>query len=204
MMEGLLATLLLVGCCGQQLCLAAAQQSRGGENSGKLLSVYASAGDAAAETAGDRPTPAVSGSHERKGPPTLKLPTVFSSNMVLQQANGPTNAGAGAPRGGRRSSVWGWSNFTKAVSVSLDGELLGKATPDASRGGMWTFVLPAAAHAVPSSGHTIEISAGAGATRTLTNVAFGDVYLCSGQARHPPRTPHSHSQQRLEAGVGAS
>jgi sialate O-acetylesterase len=115
--------------------------------------------------------------------PTLKLPTVLASNMVIQRANKP----------GLQSSLWGWSNFSTSVSVKLDGKLLGQAIPNASDGGRWTFALPIDAHKEASSGpHTIEISAGASAKQTLINIAFGDIFFCSGREyswlkrSHPP------------------
>jgi hypothetical protein len=102
---------------------------------------------------------------------TLKLPSVLASDMVIQRANKP----------GLQSSLWGWANFSTSVTVKLDGKPLGQATPNASDAGRWTFALPVSAHKEPSSSHTIEVSAGAGATQTLTNVAFGDVFFCSGR-----------------------
>lgn len=103
-------------------------------------------------------------------PPTLRLPTVLSSDMVLQRANRP----------GLRAALWGWSNHTDSVSVSLDGKAVGTATPNASDAGRWSLALPVGVHEEASTGHTIVISAGtAAATETLKNVAFGDVYLCS-------------------------
>jgi|EP01043_Picozoa_sp_COSAG02_P019418 hypothetical protein len=103
-------------------------------------------------------------------PPTLRLPTVLSSNMVLQRAHKP----------GVRAVLWGWSNHSDHVSVSIDGTVVGTAIPNASAAGRWSLALPVAVHREASTGHTIVIGAGtAGATETLTNVAFGDVYLCS-------------------------
>ena len=103
--------------------------------------------------------------------PTLRLPTMLASDMVIQRANKP----------GLQSAIWGWSNFSESISVSIDGRLVGSARPNVSDAGRWTVLLPVAAHKEPSSGHTIVISAGAGITQTLSNVAFGDVYVCSGQ-----------------------
>lgn len=103
--------------------------------------------------------------------PTLRLPTMLASDMVIQRANKP----------GLQSAIWGWSNFSESISVSIDGRLVGSARPNVSDAGRWTVLLPVAAHKEPSSGHTIVISAAADITQTLSNVAFGDVYVCSGQ-----------------------
>ena len=103
--------------------------------------------------------------------PTLKLPSVLASDMVIQRANKP----------GLQSSLWGWANSSTSVSVKLDGKLLGHATPNVSNGGRWTFALPVDVHSEPSTGHTLEVSAGAGATQTMEHVAFGDVFFCSGR-----------------------
>ena len=60
---------------------------------------------------------------------------------------------------------------------------MGTATPNASDAGRWSLALPVDVHKEASTGHTIVISAisagTAAVTETLTNVAFGDVYLCS-------------------------
>ena len=93
--------------------------------------------------------------------------------------------------------LWGWANTT-VVSVSLDGKLLGTAVPNTTARGRWDFALPAEAHSEASAGHTIELRAGT-YTRTLTNIAFGDVYLCSGQRSARNRTC---GRVRTRSGVG--
>jgi len=93
----------------------------------------------------------------------LRLPNAISSNMVLQRA--PL-----APR------LWGFANTSEVISVTI-GEQSVSTQPDAD--GNWVLELPMQ-HA--STGRTISISSSSGETQTLSNIAFGDVYLCSGQS----------------------
>ena len=92
----------------------------------------------------------------------LRLPNVMDSHMVLARAPLP-------PR------VWGWANGT--VTVMLDGKVSVTAEPGAD--GSWEADLPMQQ---ASTGHTISISDTTGAI-SLTDIAFGDLYLCSGQVR---------------------
>ena len=99
-------------------------------------------------------------------PQGLKLPSVVSDNMVIQQ-NATTN-------------IWGWAKPKAKVSVSAD--WLADAKPTvvkADKEGFWIVPLQTpAASFVP---HTITITAGK-ESRTLKNVLVGDVWLCSGQS----------------------
>ena len=92
----------------------------------------------------------------------LHLPQAISSNMVLQRA----------PQSAR---IWGWAAAGSTVAVTVDSAAY-KVTvkPD----GSWTVEFPPHPASV---NNTITIT-GDGQTTTLANVAFGDVYICSGQS----------------------
>jgi sialate O-acetylesterase len=96
----------------------------------------------------------------------LKLPNAIDSNMVLARA--PLT-----PR------LWGWANASEDVIVTLDGTT--SVTATAAENGTWIVDLPA-----QQAGHGHEITVTGARTPdapvTLTNIAFGDVYLCSGQS----------------------
>ena len=86
----------------------------------------------------------------------------LGSHMVLQ-------------RGPAEAVVWGYSSGGVTVRVKLDGHSSRNATPDVH--GTWRVRLPP----MPAGGpHTLTVEAG-GAAETLTDILFGDVYLCGGQ-----------------------
>ena len=89
----------------------------------------------------------------------------FGSHMVLQRE--PAVA-----------VVWGHVGTGESVKVALDGDPMTlHATPDAS--GTWRVQLPP----TPAGGpHTLTVQASTGAAQTLTDVLFGDVYVCGGQS----------------------
>ncbi|VEU37517.1 unnamed protein product [Pseudo-nitzschia multistriata] len=93
----------------------------------------------------------------------LKLPTFVASHMVLQRE--PLS-----------SRIWGWADPGSLVRVSLDSKIYTdtNAQPD----GSWIIELPPQP---AGSDHKILIADGE-TSITLQDVAFGDVYLCSGQS----------------------
>jgi len=93
----------------------------------------------------------------------LRLPNAISSNMVLQRA--PL-----APR------LWGFANKSELITVAFD-DHSASTQPDSE--GHWIVDLPVQQ---ASTGKTISITSSSGESKTLLNVAFGDVYLCSGQS----------------------
>ena len=99
----------------------------------------------------------------------LSLGSFLSDSMVLQRA--PEHA-----------ALWGSAAAGGTVSVSLDGVLVGSAVADVN--GTWEASLPPQP---PGIGHALAISAGAHAIH-LSDIAFGDVYLCT--ARHRRPNPH--------------
>ena len=93
----------------------------------------------------------------------LWLPQIFSSNMVLQRAP-------------QQATVWGSAAEGSSVSLSLNDTTPCKAV--ASQDGQWSCTLPAMQ---ASTGNVLTVS-GDGRSVVMDNVAFGDVYVCSGQS----------------------
>lgn len=92
----------------------------------------------------------------------VKMPAIFTDNMVLQQQ---TNA-----------RLWGWATPNKQVKVtpSWSGE---SVTTKADREGRWRIDLPTIEAGGP---YTISISDGK--ELVLNNVMLGEVWVCSGQS----------------------
>ena len=97
----------------------------------------------------------------------LQLPTFVSSHMALQ-------------RQPHHARLWGWTAPGRTVTVTLDNNYSSPVRGVANASGSWQVDLPPQP---AGAGHTIAISDGnASSTRTLVDVAFGDIYLCSGQS----------------------
>lgn len=91
----------------------------------------------------------------------LKLPSVISSNMVLQQ--------------GREVNIWGWAAPGATVSVSF---LKKTYTTKADASGAWKTKLKPA-----KAGAAGELTVSSGTEKlVLTNIAVGEVWVCSGQS----------------------
>lgn len=91
----------------------------------------------------------------------VKLPSIFSSGMVLQQ--------------GQSVPVWGWADAGEAVTVSFAGQSV-KTT--AGKDGKWKLALkPLSASAAPAV-FTVKASN----TIALQDVLVGEVWFCSGQS----------------------
>lgn len=92
----------------------------------------------------------------------VKLPRLISDNMVLQRDTEIT--------------LWGWAEPNEKVTVHFDGQLVGSVQSDAKR---WSIKLkPQPA----GTKHLIQITANNTITITINNVAFGEVWLASGQS----------------------
>ena len=90
----------------------------------------------------------------------VKLPKIFSSNMVLQQ--------------GIEIPVWGWASAGEGVSVNLNGVDVRTTTDE---NGKWMVKLPAQEYGGP---FTLSIQ---GENKIVfTNVMIGEVWVCSGQS----------------------
>jgi sialate O-acetylesterase len=89
----------------------------------------------------------------------LTLPKALGSNMVLQRAP-------------KRAALWGWASPGDRLTVTLSGTAPAQAVADG--GGAWSVSLPpqCAGGCVDKE---ITIASADGGSKTLTNVAFGDV-----------------------------
>ena len=95
-------------------------------------------------------------------PQSLRLPKILDSSMVLQRAP-------------KQAQLWGWAPAATQVSVSLENVTAVQAMADTT--GLWRVLLPAQP---ASMGHSLNFSA-SGTTIMLYDIAFGDIFLCSGQ-----------------------
>jgi len=92
----------------------------------------------------------------------LRLPDIYSDNMVLQQK--------------AIIHLWGWCNPSEAVEVIVPWQkdtLRTKSTP----GAKWTVDLK-----TPGAGGPYEITVISGDTVVIHNVLIGEVWLCGGQS----------------------
>lgn len=92
---------------------------------------------------------------------SLRLPQLFQSGMVMQR--------------GTEVPVWGWADAGERVSVQFKKKVF---TTTADAAGRWELKLPAQKAGGP---YTLLIKAGEQQVE-LTDVLFGDVWLCSGQS----------------------
>ncbi len=93
----------------------------------------------------------------------IQLPHYFQSNMVLQR--------------NKAIPVWGWGPIGKTVSVSLSSGQTTNTVVDAN--GRWEVALAAMA---ATNGPLTLVASTPGSSVTLTNIAVGDVWFCSGQS----------------------
>ena len=93
----------------------------------------------------------------------LRLAAIFTDHGVLQRD--------------RPLPVWGWAEPGGVVAVSLDGGKAYKAV--AGEDGRWDVTLPAHA-ADGGKAHTLTVSGAE--TISVTDLLFGDVWICSGQS----------------------
>ena len=93
----------------------------------------------------------------------IKLPALFSDNMMLQQqSNAP---------------IWGWAekNQTIKIQTSWDAKTY---EVKADKSGKWKIALK-----TPAAGGPYEITVSDGAeTKSVKNILIGEVWLCSGQS----------------------
>lgn len=91
---------------------------------------------------------------------SVKLPLIFSSNMVLQK--------------GVANTIWGWADKSENVSISLNGKVI---KTKAGKDGKWSAKLPVMDYGGP---YTLKVK-GKNLIE-LNNVMIGEVWLCSGQS----------------------
>jgi sialate O-acetylesterase len=92
----------------------------------------------------------------------IKLPSIFTDNLVLQQRSSV--------------SIWGWSSPNKRVTV-LPSWTKTKYTIASDASGKWEVKIE-----TPTAGGPFEISISDEKTIELKNVLIGEVWLCSGQS----------------------
>lgn len=109
----------------------------------------------------------------------LRLPTFIASHMVLQ-------------REPLRAVLWGWAEPLSNISIYVNQHLMGSAVT--LHDGSWRLKLDQPLKA--SGQNTVQIISDRNETITLENVAFGDVYLCSGQSNM--EFPVSHAFNATE------
>lgn len=97
----------------------------------------------------------------------LRLPRFFSDGMVLQRS--------------ARTRIWGWYSAAEKVEVVLrDGsEILASGSGETEENGYWEIFLELS---MTGTGYILEVKAdGCGMVR-VSDVAVGEVWLCSGQS----------------------
>lgn len=106
-------------------------------------------------------------SRAKPPPPTTKhfVSATLGSHMVLQRAP-------------QRALLWGHTAAGATVTVTFDGAALPAVAADAE--GVWRLSLPATE--ASRTAHTFVIQGSGGESATLTDVLFGDVFLCGGQS----------------------
>ena len=96
--------------------------------------------------------------------PAFRVTATLGSSAVLQRDTAAT--------------VWGFGTVGATVTATLDGAPAGNASVGADT--LWRIALPAQpASAAP---RTLAFAQSDGATATLEDIVFGDVYLCGGQS----------------------
>lgn len=94
----------------------------------------------------------------------IKLPAIFSDNMVLQQ--------------GMKIPIWGWAEPGTNIIVKL-GAKKSCTLVKADKTGKWMVRLPKSKAGGP---YILTIKANGMAVKTYSNVMVGEVWLCSGQS----------------------
>lgn len=115
----------------------------------------------------------------------VKLPHVFGSNMVLQRDT--------------PAPIWGWADAGEKITITFirnkDGLAIYSSEVVGDEKGNWRTNLPA----TPAGGpHTIKVAGGN--TVELTDVLFGEVWVCSGQSNMEwPVSASDNSQEEIAA-----
>ncbi|HEY0981051.1 sialate O-acetylesterase [Schlesneria sp.] len=118
----------------------------------------------------------------------IKLPGIFSDHMVLQT--------------GKEVPFWGWAEPGEEVTVTITSKDPGDTTKPESANvvtaadGRWSLRLPGR-----SKPAQVEVTVTGKNTVTLTNVLFGDVWICSGQSNMewPVSASLNHQEEIAEA-----
>ncbi|MDR2954103.1 MAG: 9-O-acetylesterase [Prevotella sp.] len=109
----------------------------------------------------------------------VKLPHIFSDNMVIQQ-NMPVK-------------VWGWADKNEGVEVSFNNQV---KKVKADKNGLWSVQFAALAYGGP---YTLDVKGKKNAI-SLKNILVGEVWLCSGQSNMEWTVVNSmNAQQEIAA-----
>lgn len=90
----------------------------------------------------------------------IKLPTIFTSNMVLQRD--------------KQIKIWGWAARGETVTVNFNGQVSKAKT---GKDGSWQLTLQPMTYGGP-----YEMTLSGKNKIALTNILIGDVWICSGQS----------------------
>lgn len=103
----------------------------------------------------------------------VRLPSIFSSNMVLQQ--------------NKQVAIWGWGS--PAENIKITGSWNNKTVEvKTSRGSKWMTLLQ-----TPIAGGPFTVTIEGENTIILENVLIGEVWVCSGQSNMESSATHSYS-----------
>src|SRR5689334_8480136 len=91
----------------------------------------------------------------------VKLPKIFTSNMVLQRD--------------KEVKIWGWSDKGETITINFNGQLI---KSKADKLGNWVAILKPMKYGGP---YEMKI-AGKKDVIQLKNILVGDVWICSGQS----------------------
>ncbi len=114
----------------------------------------------------------------------VRLPAIFSSNMVLQQ--------------NKEVSIWGWASPAEQVKItgSWNNQTVEIKT---SRGAKWKTLLQ-----TPEAGGPYTITIQGQNTLVLENVLIGEVWICSGQSNMESSATHGYSFNNAEEEINNS
>ena len=119
----------------------------------------------------------------------VTLPRIFGSNMVLQRD--------------MQVPIWGWASPGEEITITLSAEaedvepVSATTTAVADADGNWQVKLPAMAAGGP---YTLRITGSN--TLELTNVLFGEVWVCSGQSNMEwPVSISNDSEEEIAAAM---
>jgi sialate O-acetylesterase len=90
----------------------------------------------------------------------VRLPQIFSSDMVLQQ--------------GRENPIWGWADKGEKIVLDFNGKII---KTKAGADGRWKAILP-----VMNYGNPLTLTIKGKNTLRLENILIGEVWVCSGQS----------------------
>jgi sialate O-acetylesterase len=90
----------------------------------------------------------------------VKLPSILSDNMVVQQ--------------GKKATFWGTAAPDEKINVKFAAE---SATATADKDGKWKVEIKP-----PAAGGPYEVTISGSNTITIKNVLVGEVWLCAGQS----------------------